>query len=255
MQLSIYTSTQQNNFANFCKTTELKQIDGLTENRIDHYRRLIYGVIDDSLRSAYPLTENLLEEDEWQYLVDNFIEKHNCQSPQIWQMPFEFYSFIEENNFDIKLKHPFLMDLLLLEWKEIEIYMMQDLNDDEKTFESKFNDHSLITLNKEFGILKLDFPVHTKPANEIMKEDKREYFVLIFRANDKVQFYDLSPFFVFLIKKINEGNNLIENIVMDSIQSFKTFPEELVRENIYQFIKSMQSKGFILGYTNGDEKC
>jgi uncharacterized protein len=253
MQLSKHTSAQQNYFASFCKTEELKQIDGLTENRIHQYRRLIYGVIDESLRSAYPLTENLLEENEWKFLVDEFIAKHNCQSPQIWQMPYEFYSFIDENSFEIKIKYPSLMDLLLFEWKEIEIYMMKDLNDSQKKLETEFNVGSKIVLNEEFEILKLDFPVHIKSAKEITNDDKNEYFVLIFRANDKVQFYDLSPFFVRLISEISAGNDLIGNILNGSIQIFKNHPEELIKENIYQFIKSMHSKGFILGFENEKE--
>jgi len=132
MYLSQYTETQQNNFAKFCRTNELQSIDGLTENRIHHYRRLIYGVIDDSLRSAFPLTENLLTADEWKFLVDEFKAKHNSQSPQIWQMPYEFYQFIDTNAFEAKIKYPHLIDLLLFEWKEIELYMMEDRNDNVK---------------------------------------------------------------------------------------------------------------------------
>ncbi len=132
MYLSNYTETQQNNFASYCKTNILKPIDGLTDNRIHHYRRLIYGVIDDSLRSAFPLTEDLLTEYEWKYFVDDFVAKHKSQSPQIWQMPYEFYQFIDKNYYEVKTKYPHLIDLLLFEWKEIELYMMEDKNDDLK---------------------------------------------------------------------------------------------------------------------------
>lgn len=249
MQLSNYTTTQQNSFANYCRTENLQQIDGLTNNRIHHYRRLIRGVIDDSLRAAYPLTENLLSDEEWILLVDEFISNHNCQSPQIWQMPYEFYTFIEENDLELKTKYPFLIDLLLFEWKEIEIYMMEDLNDEEYC-DPSFNEKSKIIFNKEFEILKLDYPVHLKSVNEINPEDKLEYFVLIFRYNDKVQFYDLSSFFVWMISEILSGNNIIKNINTSAVSLFNNYDEEIIKINISQFIRSMQQKGFILGFTN-----
>lgn len=250
MQLSKYTSSQQNSFANYCRTENLTQIDGLTNNRIHHYRRLIRGVIDDSLRSAYPLTENLLTDDEFHFLVDEFIANHNCQSPQVWQMPFEFYSFIEENEFVVKTKYPYLIDLLLFEWKEIEIYMMEDLNG-EDNLESSFNEKSKIIINREFEILKLDYPVHLKSANEITDGDRGEYYLLMFRYNDKVQFYDISSFYVWMLSEILNGNYIIEGIIKSAVSLFNDYDEEIIKRNILQFINSMQQKGFILGFTNG----
>ncbi|MBK7629217.1 MAG: putative DNA-binding domain-containing protein [Ignavibacteriales bacterium] len=254
MQLSNYTQTQQNNFANFCKTTELKQIDGLTENRIDHYRRLIYGVIDDSLRSTYPLTENLLEEDEWQYLVDNFIEKHNCQSPKIWQMPFEFYEFINENEFNVKIKYPHLIDLLLFEWKEIEIYMMEDLNDNVKNTSSEINESSNLIINNEHEIIELSYPVHLKSAKEISANDAGNYFVLIFRADDKVQFYDVAQVFVWFIHESSNNLKNISDVIEEAIKLNVQVEKEIIKQNLLSFISTMHTKGFILGFKNSEIK-
>lgn len=248
MRLSNYTLSQQYGFANYCRTENLQQIDGLTENRIHHYRRLIRGVIDDSLRSAYPLTENLLIDEEWDFLVNEFIANHNCQSPQVWQMPYEFYTFIEETEFELKTKYPFITDLLLFEWKEIEIYMMEDLND-EDVFDLSFSEASKVILNKEFEILKLDYPVHIKSANEIIFEDKGEYYVLIFRHNDRVQFYDLSSFCVWLISEVLNGKDTVESVFRSAVEIFSSYDEKAIKENILQFIKSMKLKGFIIGFT------
>lgn len=250
MYLSNYTETQQNNFASYCKTNILNPIDGLTENRIHHYRRLIYGVIDDSLCSAFPLTENLLEENEWKFLVDEFIAKHNSQSPQIWQMPFEFYQFIDKNDYELKAKYPHLIDLLLFEWKEIELYMMEDKNDDLNNLSLDIYNHSQIVINKEYDILQLSFPVHLKSSNFISVEDKSNYYVLMFRANDKVLFFDLSVFFFWLIYEIENNNYSIEQIIQKVSESNKTITNKIIKENFLKFIYTMHSKGFILGFIN-----
>jgi hypothetical protein len=253
MYLSQYTETQQNNFASFCKTNILKPIDGLTNNRIHHYRRLIYNVIDDSLRSAFPLTENLLEENEWKNLVEEFVAKHKSQSPQIWQMPYEFYQFVAANEFEAKTKYPHLIDLLLFEWKEIELYMMEDQNDGIKNLSLNIYNHSQIVINREYEILQLSFPVHLKSPNKITLVNKGTYYVLLFRANDKVQFYDLSPFFVWMISEIENNNYSIEQIIQKAVELNKTFDCNLIKENFLKFIYTMHSKGFILGFENNKE--
>jgi len=253
MYLNDYTQTQQSNFASFCKTNILKQIDGLTENRIHHYRRLIRGVIDDSLRSAFPITENLLTNDEWDFIVDEFIAKHKSQSPQIWQMPYEFYQFVDENEFEAKTKFPQLVDLLLFEWKEIQLYMMEDKNDDLKNLSLEIYNHSKIVLNREYEILKLSFPVHIKQSKTISIENKGDYYVLMFRANDKVQFFDLSPFFVWLIYEIENNNYSIEQLIKKSEELNKNINCKIIRENFLKFIYTMHSKGFILGFKNEKE--
>lgn len=250
MYLSKYTETQQNNFASFCKTNVLKPIDGLTDNRIHHYRRLIRNVIDDSLRSAYPITENLLNDDEWNFIVDEFLAKHKSQSPQIWMMPFEFYQFIDENEFELKVKYPHLIDLLLFEWKEIELYMMEDKNDLSDNLSFKMYNHSKIVINKEYEILQLSFPVHLKPSNNISSEDKGVYYVLIFRANDKVQFFDLSAFYVWLIYEIENKNYSIEQLIKKAEEENKNIDCKIIKEHFLRFIYTMHSKGFILGFEN-----
>jgi uncharacterized protein len=253
MYLSNYTETQQNNFASFCKTNILKPIDGLTENKIHHYRRLIYNVFDDSLRSAFPLTENLLEENEWKYLVDEFVAKHKSQSPQIWQMPYEFYQFVDENEFEVKLKYPHLIDLLLFEWKEIELYMMEDKNDELNNLSLNIYNHSKIIINNEYEILQLSFPVHLKSQNNISLIDKGVYYVLLFRANDKVQFFDLAPFYAWLISEVENNNYSIEQIIQKAVELNKAFECKAIKENFLKFIYTMHSKGFILGFKNEKE--
>jgi hypothetical protein len=250
MYLSNYTETQQNNFASFCKTNILKPIDGLTDNRIHHYRRLIYNVVDDSLRSAYPLTEDLLQKNEWKFLVDEFVAKHKSQSPQIWQMPYEFYQFIDENDFEVKTKYQQLSDLLLFEWKEIELYMMEDINDDIRDLSLNIYNQSKIIINREYEILHLSFPVHLKSPKSISAEDNGNYYALVFRTNDKVQFFDLSTFFVWLVYEIEKNIYSIEQLIKKSEETNKNINCKIIKENFLKFIYTMHSKGFILGFKN-----
>lgn len=250
MFLESYTEQQQTNFSLFCKTNTIQPIDGLTENRIDRYRSLIRGVIVDNLESAYPITESLLSEEEWDLLADDFIANYKIQSPQIWQMPFEFYRFVEENDSEVKTKYPHLMDILLFEWKEIELYMMEDKNNLLGNLASTFTDESKIVINQEFELLQLSYPVHLKPPTQINKEDEGNYFLLLFRAEDKIQFFDIPVFYVKVLSDILQNDLTVYQLVVKQIEDYLDSSPEMVKENLLKFLTAMHSKGFIIGFKN-----
>ena len=250
MFLNSYTEMQQSNFATFCKTNIVQPIDGITENRIDRYRSLIRGAIVDNLESAYPITESLLTEEEWDLLADDFIANYKIQSPQIWKMPYEFYRFVDENDIDVKTKYPHLMDLLLFEWKEIELYMMEDKNDAVGNLSNTFNSESKIVINQEFELLQLSFPVHLKPSTQMSKQDEGAYYLLMFRSEDKIQFFDLSLFYVKVLSDILQNDLTVSQLTEKLIKECAGESSELFKENFLRFLTAMHSKGFILGFIN-----
>lgn len=242
------TYNQQSNLAHYCRTGELLPIKGLTENRVHHYRRLVYNVIDDTLQSAFPLTVDLLSEEDWNALVDTFFSSHKCQSTSLWQLPFEFYQFVEQTEPELKSEYIFLEELLLFEWSEIEVYMMED-----KVFPAVRSTgdwaNDVISLNPEFKLLQLSYPAHLKNPNEIMEADQREYYVLIFREPEsgKVQFIDLSFFFAWLIEKINGEKKTLGNILLEAEKIFGA-EKEILLNNTLPFLEELKQKQFILGF-------
>ena len=94
MQIQTDTYQQQSDLAKYCRTNILDNSLKVRKDRVHHYRRLIYNVVEDSLQAAYPLLNNLLSEKQWNQLVNDFFATHSCQSTQIWKMPGEFYEFI-----------------------------------------------------------------------------------------------------------------------------------------------------------------
>ena len=242
------TYNQQSNLAHYCRTGELLPIKGLTDNRVHHYRRLVYNVIDDTLQSAFPLTLDLLSDEEWNDLVNTFFSSHECKSNSIWQMPFEFYQFVEQSELELKSKYVFLEELLLFEWTEIEVYMMED-----KTFPAaRINGawlDDLISFNPEFKLLQLNYPVHLKNPNEISEDDAKEYYVLIFREPNtgKVQFIDLSFFFARLIEKLNGSDETLIDLLTDAEKIFGIGKEILIN-NTLPFLDELREKQFIVGF-------
>lgn len=171
---------QEKKFAGYCRTGNFVRLKKTTPNRLPHYRKLVFNVIDDTLQTAYPLTFGLLTKPEWKELVNDFFGTHNCQSYQVWKMPYELYQYVLNNRLSIKQKYPQLLNLLLFEWMEIEVFMMEDIETPSFKTSGQLITDDLI-LNPEHFLLATEYPVHYKKAKEISAADKSIYYILIFR--------------------------------------------------------------------------
>lgn len=200
------TAEIQNNMATYCRVPEYTgTIEGARPERLHNYRRLVFNIVEDTLQSAYPITHTLLTEQEWIDLVNDFFSQHNCQSAQLWQMPYELVEYVENTGYHLKLNKPYLLELLYFEWLEIEVYQMPDAPHAEYTAQGDLLDDAIV-VNPDFKLVQLAYPLHKKDHREY-EAQKGNYFVLIFRhkTNYSVNFFELSPFLALVF------NHLVEN--------------------------------------------
>lgn len=242
------TKLAQSSLANYCRTGKQSNIPGIDENRLHHYRRLVYNIIDDSLESAYPITRQLLDETEWYTIVTEFFSNHPCKSPQVWWMPKEFYNYIMEVNHPLIRKYPFLPDLLQMEWMEVELFMVED---NEVRFEKKsVNKNSRLIVNPELRLIRLSYPLHLKKAHTIEPSDKSNYFLVMHRhpQNGKVLFTDVSVFYARLIENLNMMPMSFNTLVNQTAGEFGMEINNEIITRCEVFINSALKNRLILGF-------
>lgn len=194
------THLYQSALAEYCKTGEFSMdIPGINTKHIHHYRRLVVNNVFDSVSSAYPLTVNLFGEERFNEVFHEFFSSQPLMDPQIWMMPKEFMTYIQTKRPDLLEEYPVLDHLLMFEWLEIEVYMMEDIpfpKSEENTY----------VLNPEIRLIKLDYPIHLKPTKQITLEDKGDYFVSLHRhpESGNVHFTNLSVPFVDLLEHLSQ---------------------------------------------------
>lgn len=242
------TQKYQSDLALFCRTGEYIPIPGVKEKNVGHYRNLIYGIIDDSLQSAFPLTSSLLEKQEWDKMADDFFSSHHCQSPFVWKMPKELLAYLEESNNSLLQKYPQLKDLLLLEWYEVEIYMMKDIEPEAYSTKGTLSTDRLV-LNPELAIIPLTYPVHLIKASSITSKDAGQYFVCLHREPEtgKVQFTDIKYPHLELLEKLgNERANF--STLVKIFQKYAS--EENATIALSTFLKASIKSELILGFAS-----
>lgn len=230
------TFTLQTDLGLFCRTGMNEPPTSIQEHTF-HYRRLVFNVVKDTLKSAFPIARKVVGKKVWKAAVTHFFENHKCQTPHVWRLPQEFSEYYQHNDFPTDNDIPFLKELLQYEWLEIEVFMMEDLPVMAFKKTGKAED-AIYVPNPEIKILPLQYPVHTKDAKKIVEEDKGQYFVSVHRDyyTKQVQFNDLSYAFVEILVEMNERemtkNDLVRilmkyetdiNIVMRVLDEFEEF--------------------------------
>ena len=103
MLLSKETKDLQSKLTEYVRTGTLPLIKGAKQDKLHHYRRLVYNIVYNSLSNAYPISKAMLGDEKWKELVDEFFIKHNPQDPQIWSFPFELYEFVLKSDYSKKV--------------------------------------------------------------------------------------------------------------------------------------------------------
>jgi hypothetical protein len=246
--LSETTYQNQYKLAEYCRTGVLQDIPGIKAQHIGQYRRLVYNIIEDSLASSYPLTVNLLTTKEWKDVVHEFFSSHKCASPQVWTMPLEFYEYLVEVKHSLLNKYPQLKELLWMEWLEIQIYMMPDIEAKFKT-EGKIEKSKLV-LNPEHHIEKFTYPVHLKNAKYISRTDTGTFFLIIHRELDsgKVQFTNISPAIVRFLEVLKAKPITLEACTKQVCTDLQIPFSPEVLASTKTFVEKGLEGGMILGF-------
>ena len=248
MLLQTETKKIQSKLSDYCRTGENTLTTEVNQKRVHHYRRLVYNIIDDILQSAYPVFYGFADTKMWNDMVNTFYSNHACSTPQIWKLPGEFYQYACENDFKDKYKLPYLEDLLLFEWMELDIHTMKD--EEYPAYKTKGDwNTDVIAINPEYRILSVKYPVHTTHPSEIKTDNPSQYFILIYREPNtgRVQFIDISVLYALTIEKIEEERSITE--IVDELQPIFNFPDKaFAQEQIINFCKDLQKKEFVLGF-------
>ncbi len=248
MLLREETRQIQTELADYCRSGVPRPIKGAKADRLHHYRRLVFNVINGTLETAYPVTRQILPEEDWTQMVNDFFINHNPQSPQVWKMPYEFYIFCSENKYSEKFHRPYLTDLLYFEWIEIEVHTMEDLIIPPFQSEGDLLESPLI-INPEFRLIRLAYPVHKFSSDEL-SENAGDYFILCYREqkNLSVRFFEFSSFFAVVFEKLINNRISGKEALAEAGKLFKINDEQVLLQNGLPFFNDLFTQGIILGF-------
>ena len=251
MQLSNNTANYQQMLANYCRTGNYEDIPGINTENIKQYRRLVFNVVYGNIEDTFPILNQVVSNDTFTTMVNDFFSNHDCQTPQIWKLSRELLDYSRQADWSAKFQLPWLDDLLLLEHTENEVFTMPDIRFPAfKPLKDIFTDSP--ALNPEYKIINLQYPVHLIPIKDVIPQ-KGQYHVLIFRhpQTKYVRFFNISTIYKELIGEISVSRQPLQHILTPLSQKFRFDMNKENTENIRQFLLGLYGEGFILGGKNG----
>ena len=259
MSLLKDTYEQQAKLAEYCRDGKVPELKGVNYENLPHYRRLVFNIVTDIIETAYPITYSFLPKETWDKLVYDYFVEHKCQSTQVWRMPIEFYEYCKAKDIAGQLGFPFLNDVLYVEWLELEVHTMEDMEYPKFISEGDiFNNR--IALNPEYKLIQLTYPVHTTAPTSLAGKPARTaddnqsgwegtYFLLIYREKEtgNVQFVDLSILYAYILEQISNGE-LLKDVLEEANNLFQLNNVSLLKNHVENFVKDLQNRKFILGF-------
>ncbi|WP_066628026.1 HvfC/BufC N-terminal domain-containing protein [Labilibacter marinus] len=242
MYLNKSTIDIQTQLASYCRTGQEQEIEKVSQERVKHYRRLVFSNVKNTLETAYPITLEWLSDDEWLKLVNDFFEMHDAQSPKIWELPKEFMEFVTQNKYAATFNKPALNNLLLVEWVEIEVHTMMD-----KEWPAVEARGEVLLLTPEYQLLHLDYPVHIFNGDDA-QDKKGDWFIYIFRnrETDGVQFLNISALHVFVLEKLYETPLTLDDLLPIISAVFGLNDMKTLQNHLKTFFSDLRKKGALL---------
>jgi len=253
MKLHEDTRKIQETLGNYCRTGGKLELPGLTPGRVRHYHRLVMNVVKDTLSVAFPITRAALPDSGWNELVTGFFEQGDPRTPRVWMLPLEFYRFHLYRESGTRLGLPWLNDLLLFEWMEIEVHTMPDVDPGPYVNHGKLLNDALV-FNPEKRLLSLDYPVHLHPVEQASGM-KGSWFVMLYRLPESgnVRFLDLSPLHVHILAEMEEREAAVSDLKAEIARISGIESEAFLDETLEKLLGAFMEKQLILGFKPTDQ--
>lgn len=250
LQPDIKSFESQRQLAEYCRTGVYGvDIVGVRTDNVSWYRNLVYGVVKDALDNVYPLTRNLLGDKQWDKITRYFFSNHKCQSPQIWHMPKEFYTFLIETSHPVLKKYPQLKSLLWFEWIEVALFMM----DDKPRINTGFADltENKLVVNPEHEIFMLTYPAHKMDAKTMQKKDEGIYYICGHRNTEgQVIFTELTAALVRILEYLDENPTSFKSLIEKLEAEFQFKINSSDKASVFCFLQDAQKTELILSPVN-----
>lgn len=247
MSRNMPTAKIQSEFAQACRSGSIPQIQGIhSKSRVKVYHNLITNIFSNTLDKAFPIAKRLLD-NQWPKITGEFIATGNSRTPALWMMPRDFVDYAIDQKIAERLNLPFLEDLLLFEWMEIYIYMMEDGQVPPNMQAITDLENQILVLNPDATIVPLKYAVF-RPIPQSREVAAGEFYLLTYRhpTHLNVHFIELQPLFVLALEYLTTGvtgTRLIEKLR----QAAPGIAEKDVETKTLEFLEAMVEQGVIIG--------
>lgn len=173
--------------------------EGISVTRMQVYQRCFLNGISELLENCFPVLHSMLEEPQWDSLVQNFYSNYAALTPFFYEVPQEFLNFLLQQD-NINSTIPFLTELAHYEWMELVI----ELSEQPSPLLAAHTEGRCLTISAVAEIVGYHYPVH-KVTPDFMPSAPSPVYLCIYRdGNDVVHSIELDIINARLLQLLKE---------------------------------------------------
>lgn len=109
----------------FLKKNNTNEMEEIPREVFSIYQNLMQNSLHETISKIFPYSKIILQQ-EWEELVEDFQSHYSQPSFQLYKSAMKFPQFLAEKK-KINKKYPFIVDLALYEWIEVEVLNLPDV--------------------------------------------------------------------------------------------------------------------------------
>lgn len=175
------------------------------------YRELFFNNVQNFISGGFPVLRSMIDDDEWNALVRDFIARHVSHSPYFTDISAAFVDYLaQEKDLELAPSWPFLIELAHYEWMEL-VALIAVASLPEPRQNSELNS-VVLRLSPLAWPLAYNFAVHKIGPNSVPLQPEPTTLVIYRDRADHVHFMVLSGLTFLLLQAVDERHMTVDEL-------------------------------------------
>lgn len=219
--------------------------------RLKIYRDLIFRNVESFLTGSFPVLTTLYSEDNWQALVQDFLENYVCHSPYFTEISQEFLNFLNTSR-DLSQDPPFILELAHYEW--IELCLAIDETEQNAVTPGANIETAIPVPNQYLQSLVYQFPVHRIGQGfQPQQAPEEATYLLVYRdCSEQIKFVQFnamsSALMAAIVQNFEQGLGLSgQALVLQLLADLPEAQQQNALNFALQQMHQWQQQGILIG--------
>ncbi|NKF52404.1 DUF2063 domain-containing protein [Shewanella sp. WXL01] len=240
---------QQQQFMDYIKNPQNPIPEGIEPRRMTIYRELFFNNVDGFVSSAFPVLKSLYSQQAWGDLVQQFFEKHDCQTPIFVEIAQEFLSFLQ-NEYQLTDDDPvFMLELAHYEWLELVVAISKP-NPAQQKLEPEQVSHEPLCFSSLARIAQYAFDVQhiSLDYQPIEPPQQPQFFCVYLDDVQEVAFLQLNPLSAQVLAYIDAAQQPVSfsQITDWLMTAYPNMAQETISAGCLDMLKQMAEQGIVV---------
>ena len=244
---NVTVSQLQNDFCQSIRNpTYQPNLDAFTVSRLEIYKELVFSNIQSIVEQCFPITQEIVSQEEWLKMVRFFVLHLASNSPYFHHLPKLMIDTLTKHNY--AWSAPYIRELMHYEWLELYVDLL-DLQEDKVVIvDSQSHLTTPLTLSKLAVIASYEYPVDRLGMDNIQVE-KESFWVAVYRDEEfDINFTRLNEITFYMLSKFKHDTPTALEVISDTISRSPNHSEAIISEApivIHEWV----NQGLLVGKT------